>query len=338
MTVAILLTGALRNIDYTLEHISSLCRDSASEVLIFAAVDTDSETLVDLVRRKLSPWICAFRIIRKVVSQEIDHARISKRLSELPSSLWSRTHNKEWVTDYLCSRSGSLIESRQIAVAIRDLREWEESNHVRFNTAYRVRTDAVPLEPFQDLSSLSSSTIHPIAKSAFSAYSDSSLALTVAMSALYAPARLLYDFSTKGDYPEIFNVTSVSQPFSNWEQLACFMQKQLESGKFYIGFRLNTFFIAGRETLDVLEHVYSGYAFTLPKTCDIRLGNENNWWDVEHQIYHHLRDSDHPLFSTCTDDEAPLGWDFRRHMFNPDRTRVLKNSPSASFFFWRPPV
>jgi len=308
MTIALLLTGALRNVDYTLEHISSLCRDSTPEVRIFAAVDTDSETLVDMVRCKISPWLCSLQIVRKEVSQALDTARISQRLSESPESIWLNTHSKEWVTQYLCRSSGSLIESRQISVAIRELKKWEKDNRTRFNTAYRVRTDAVPLEPFQDMSSISLSTIHSIARSSFSAYRDSSLALTVAMSALYAPARLLYDFSTKGDYPEIFNVTSVTNPFITSEQMARFMHDQLKSGKFYIGFRLNTFFIAGRESLD-----------------------------VEHQIYYKLRDSNHPLFSTCTDDEAPLGWDFRRLRFNHDRTRVLRNSPSAAFFFWRPP-
>lgn len=337
MTVAILLTGALRNIDYTLEHISSLCRVSAPEVRIFAAVDTDSEALLDMVRLKLSPWLASLQVVRKIISQAPDTARMRTRLSLTPESIWSSTHTKEWVIRYLCENSGSLIESRQISVAIRELKDWETVHGTKFKTAYRVRTDAVPLEPFQDLTCISLPTIQSLARSSFSAYRDSSLALTVAMSALYAPARLLYDFSTKGDYPEIFNVTSVTNPFITSEQMARFMHDQLKSGKFYIGFRLNTFFIAGRETLDVLDRVYSGYALALPKTCDIRLGNENNWWDVEHQIYYKLRDSDHPLFSTCTNDEAPLGWDFRRLRFNPDRTRVLQSSPSAAFFFWRPP-
>jgi len=318
MVVAVIYTGGARTIRDTLPQLIWCCDNSNEEVHIFASLDNTTPSLDEFVVTELSHRLKAYL----PVSADSNSDSLVRAAE--------RTGLSEHHVQYLARQSGSIIEYKQIKTAADALVEYEAKENIRYACIYRTRPDIYQTSPFNDVTATSDQIVHELLKRAAFIRTEPDAQLALAMASLHHKNRMLSDFSnTQREYLLSTKADNADLPKT--------MRNALLEGKFLIAYRLNTYFVLGREALPALTSVFENYGKMRPAEGDPALGNAHNWWDAEHQMFYALRDHDVMYATTATPVERCFDYTFRSEMFDESKHSVHSRTPAGAFFFWRPP-
>jgi hypothetical protein len=317
MVVAILYTGGARTIRETLSQFIRCCDNAEEEVHVFASIDNTTPSLDEYIKSELAHRLKAYIPINAIANTDT----LQKIASE------TRMHRN--IVVYLARVSGSIIEYKQIKTAAEALIEYELANDIQYNCIYRTRPDICQLNPFNNVTAVTDEEIHTLLQNASYWRDAPDAQLALAMATIHHKSRMLYNWTNVPRELLFSNVT----PGRN---LADCFRESLSSGKFVIGYRLNTYFIIGRAALPALMSVFDNYGKKCPSENDPPLGNISNWWDAEHQLFYAMRDNDNLYTTSATNRERELSYNFHNKMFDEKKDSIYMPNPDGAFFFWRP--
>jgi len=324
MVVAVIYTGGARTVRDTLSQLIWCCDNSDEEVHIFASLDNTSPSLDDFIVSKLAHRLKAYiPILASSNSSTLDQVAAG-------------TGMNEYIVRYLAHESGSIIEYKQIKTAADALVEYETKEQIRYSCIYRTRPDLYPTCPFNNVTSVNDQTLDNLLKRAAYMRTEPDAQFALAMASLHHKNRMLYNL-TNMPRTWLFS-TMTDSTMTDSTRLLGLMRDVLQSGKFFIGYRFNTYFVLGREALPAVISVFEKYGKMRPSKSDPPLGKVENWWDAEHQLFYALRDHDIMYATTVTTVEWLFDYTFRSEIFDENKHSVHPQTPDAAFFFWRPPL
>ena len=328
--LAIVLTGAPRALRETIDHIEMSL--SQCDFDLFIAIDTDDPKYEDLLRARFGEKVVLYQQVRKC---EYDSELASMVKSRLPEycNVHSPALIEGWrVGQYLCS-SGSIIEFKQIEVAMSAVIQVDQERGGLYSCMVRVRADYVPTESIVNPTLIPDESItvlkERIARTNPEIGTDS---VALLASSLTHPVRsMMREISS---YQPCVLPCQAELPITHMPDPTKSLSQYLSNGNFLIAFHMNTTFYAGRRAFEPLRDIYSSYAERQFKPTDPDWVRRcPNWWDAEHQLQFACIDNDILYTNTYLPMEAENGP--HPEAFNEDFTKLLPNNPNACFFFWR---
>ena len=329
--LAVILTGAPRALRETIDHIEMSL--SQCDFHLFVALDTDDSKYHELFRDRFAQQLVFYQEVRKADYEssirDIVDARIPDGCQIHCPVFWPSHYVKGYLTN-----SGSLIEYKQIEIAVTAMMEQDRLSGNIYTSMVRIRADHIGTELIRDLTLISDKEIDDLRERVQCINTGlGSYNMALHASSLVHPVRsFMRDFST---VPHDKILCDEDEPKIHQPRPADSLSWYLRDGSFVIAFHVNTSFYAGRKAFSAIRDIYTNFAKRDFLSSDPDWVRRcPNWWDSEHQLYFACIDND--LLYTNT--YLPTEYNYNGPVpeaFNEDFTKLLPNNPNACFFFWR---